>query len=101
MDSSALDEDLFVPLDSHFTVELPSTDPEPNVIVFRACQGDGSYPVWIGRTDDRRGGCVVIDFQLHSVVSGRVGGMGWVSAGWVLGALVVGIVVAGTVKRSV
>ncbi|MFB7650551.1 MULTISPECIES: DUF4241 domain-containing protein [unclassified Streptomyces] len=62
-----LDEDLFIPLGSQFTVELPGTEPEPNLIAFRAGRGDGSYPVWIGRTDDGRVGCVVVDFQLHSV----------------------------------
>lgn len=63
-----LDEDLFIPLGSHsrFSVELPGTEPEPNLIAFRAGQGDGNYPVWIGRTDDGQVGCVVVDFQLHS-----------------------------------
>ncbi|WP_395575601.1 DUF4241 domain-containing protein [Streptomyces sp. BK79] len=59
-----LDEGLFIPLDSHFSVELPGTEPEPNLIAFRAGQGDGSYPVWIGRTDGGQVGCVVVDFQL-------------------------------------
>ncbi|MFF3559525.1 DUF4241 domain-containing protein [Streptomyces sp. NPDC002574] len=53
-------------LHSHFTVELPSTEPEPNLIAFRAGRGDGAYPVWIGRTDDGQVGCVVFDFQLPS-----------------------------------
>ncbi|MFI1106070.1 DUF4241 domain-containing protein [Streptomyces melanogenes] len=66
-----LDEDLFVPLDSHFTVELPSPKPEPNLIAFRAGRGDGAYPVWIGRTDDGQVGCVVVDFQLHSTDRGE------------------------------
>lgn len=68
-----LDEDLFIPLgsDSHFSVELPSTEPEPNLIAFRAGQGDGAYPVWIGRTDDGQVGCVVVDFQLHSADGGE------------------------------
>lgn len=66
-----LDEDLFIPLDSHFTVELPSTEPEPNLIAFRAGRGDGAYPVWIGRTDDGQVGCVVVDFQLHSTDGGE------------------------------
>ncbi|GAA3118303.1 hypothetical protein GCM10010521_02430 [Streptomyces rameus] len=61
-----LDEVLFIPLDSRFSVELPSTESEPNLIAFRAGQGDGSYPVWIGRTDDGQVVCVVVDFQLHS-----------------------------------
>jgi hypothetical protein len=66
-----LDEDLFIPLDSHFSVELPSTEPEPNLIAFRAGQGDGAYPVWIGRTDEGQVGCVVVDFQLHSADGGE------------------------------
>lgn len=66
-----LDEDLFIPLASHFTVELPSTEPEPNLIAFRAGRGDGAYPVWIGRTDDGQVGCVVVDFQLHSADGGE------------------------------
>jgi hypothetical protein len=61
-----LDEDLFIPLDGRFTVELPGAESEPNLIAFRAGRGDGSYPVWIGRTDDGQVGCVVVDFQLHS-----------------------------------
>ncbi|WP_199552192.1 DUF4241 domain-containing protein [Streptomyces sp. N35] len=59
-----LDEDVFIPLDGRFTVELPGTGPEPNLIAFRAGQGDGSYPVWLGRTEDGQVGCVVVDFQL-------------------------------------
>ncbi|TQE24278.1 DUF4241 domain-containing protein [Streptomyces ipomoeae] len=66
-----LDEDLFIPLDSHFSVELPSTETEPNLIAFRAGRGDGAYPVWIGRTDDGQVGCVVVDFQLHSADGGE------------------------------
>lgn len=66
-----LDEDLFIPLDSHFSVELPSTEREPNLIAFRAGRGDGAYPVWIGRTDDGQVGCVVVDFQLHSADGGE------------------------------
>ncbi|MGW7175686.1 DUF4241 domain-containing protein [Streptomyces xanthophaeus] len=68
-----LDEDLFIPLDSdsHFSVELPGAEHEPNLIAFRAGQGDGAYPVWIGRTDDGRVGCVVVDFQLHSADGGE------------------------------
>ncbi|MGW5860740.1 DUF4241 domain-containing protein [Streptomyces sp. NPDC055239] len=66
-----LDEDLFIPLDRHFTVELASTEPEPNLITFRAGQGDGAYPVWIGRTDAGQVGCVVVDFQLHSADAGE------------------------------
>ncbi|MFD7991138.1 DUF4241 domain-containing protein [Streptomyces mexicanus] len=66
-----LDEDLFIPLDSRFTVELPGTESEPNLIAFRAGRGDGSYPVWIGRTDDGQVGCVVVDFQLHSSGGGE------------------------------
>ncbi|WP_244375395.1 DUF4241 domain-containing protein [Streptomyces ficellus] len=66
-----LDEDLFTPLDGRFTVELPSTEHEPNLIAFRAGQGDGTYPVWIGRTDDGQVGCVVVDFQLHPAGRGE------------------------------
>ena len=66
-----LDEDLFIPLGSHFTVQLPSTEPEPNLIAFRAGRGDGTYPVWIGRTGDGQVGCVVVDFQLHSADGGE------------------------------
>jgi hypothetical protein len=66
-----LDQDLFIPLDSLFSVELPSTKPEPNLIAFRAGRGDGTYPVWIGRTDDGQVGCVVVDFQLHSADEGK------------------------------
>ncbi|MFF0461611.1 DUF4241 domain-containing protein [Streptomyces mexicanus] len=66
-----LDEDLFIPLDGRFTVELPGTESEPNLIAFRAGRGDGSYPVWIGRTDDGQVGCVVVDFQLHSSGGGE------------------------------
>ncbi|MFE1440128.1 DUF4241 domain-containing protein [Streptomyces sp. NPDC058739] len=66
-----LDDDLFIPLDSGFTVELPGTEPEPNLIAFRAGRGDGAYPVWIGRTDDGQVGCVVVDFQLRSADGGQ------------------------------
>ncbi|MGA4799908.1 DUF4241 domain-containing protein [Streptomyces lavendulocolor] len=66
-----LDEDVFIPLDSAVSVELPGTGTEPNVIAFRAGRGDGSYPVWIGRTDDGQVGCVVVDFQLHSADGGE------------------------------
>ncbi|MEU9032884.1 DUF4241 domain-containing protein [Streptomyces sp. NPDC048383] len=63
-----LDEDIFIPLDSdsQFSVELPGAEPEPNLIAFRAGQGDGAYPVWTGRTADGQVSCVVVDFQLHS-----------------------------------
>ncbi|WP_217255130.1 DUF4241 domain-containing protein [Streptomyces sp. AC602_WCS936] len=63
-----LDDDIFIPLDSdsQFSVELPGTEPEPNLIAFRAGQGDGAYPVWTGRTEDGQVSCVVVDFQLHS-----------------------------------
>ncbi|WP_052849962.1 DUF4241 domain-containing protein [Streptomyces avicenniae] len=61
-----LDENVFLPLNSRVSVELPGTGTEPNVIAFRAGEGDGSYPVWIGRTEDGQVGSVVIDFQLHS-----------------------------------
>ncbi|WP_424922587.1 DUF4241 domain-containing protein [Streptomyces sp. wa53] len=67
-----LDEDIFIPLDSsQFNVELPGTETEPNLIAFRAGQGDGTYPVWIGRTDDGQVGCVVVDFQLNSADEGE------------------------------
>ncbi|MET9774624.1 DUF4241 domain-containing protein [Streptomyces sp. NPDC006367] len=66
-----LDEDLFMPLDSRFSVDLPGTGPEPNLIAFRAGRGDGTYPVWIGRTDDGQVACVVVDFQLHSADGGE------------------------------
>ncbi|MFE9675395.1 DUF4241 domain-containing protein [Streptomyces sp. NPDC006259] len=66
-----LDEGLFLPLDSHFSVELPGTEFEPNLIAFRAGRGDGAYPVWIGRTEDGRVGRVVVDFQLHSAGGGE------------------------------
>ncbi|MEU5636696.1 DUF4241 domain-containing protein [Streptomyces rishiriensis] len=66
-----LDEGLFVPLASHVSVEMPGTAPEPNLIAFRAGQGDGAYPVWIGRTDDGQVGCVVVDFQLQSADGGE------------------------------
>lgn len=63
-----LDDDIFIPLDSdsQFSVELPGTEPEPNLIAFSAGQGDGAYPVWTGRTEDGQVSCVVVDFQLHS-----------------------------------
>ncbi|MFE0928021.1 DUF4241 domain-containing protein [Streptomyces mutabilis] len=68
-----LDEDLFIPLDSdsQFSVELPGPRPEPNLVAFRAGRGDGTYPVWIGRTDDGQVGCVVVDFRLRSADGGR------------------------------
>lgn len=59
-----LDEDVFLPLESRFSVEPPSTEAEPNLIAFRAGLGDGSYPVWIGRTEDGQVACVIVDFQL-------------------------------------
>ncbi|MEW2130223.1 DUF4241 domain-containing protein [Streptomyces sp. NPDC005435] len=68
-----LDEDVFMALDSEsvFSVELPGTESEPNVIAFRAGRGDGDYPVWIGRTDDGQVGCVVVDFLLRSADGGE------------------------------
>ncbi|MEV5333498.1 DUF4241 domain-containing protein [Streptomyces werraensis] len=64
-----LDEEVFLPLsfDDRPSVELPGTDTEPNLVAFSAGWGDGSYPVWIGRTEDGAAGCVVVDFRLHPV----------------------------------
>ncbi|MEU5665484.1 DUF4241 domain-containing protein [Streptomyces longwoodensis] len=68
VDEDRLDEDVFAALDggSRFSVELPGPPPGPNLIAFRSGHGDGSYPVWIGRTDDGQVGCVVVDFQLRA-----------------------------------
>ncbi|MGW2831551.1 DUF4241 domain-containing protein [Streptomyces sp. NPDC001286] len=66
-----LDEDLFIPLESRFTVELSGTEPESNLIACRAGRGDGAYPVWIGRTDDGQVACVLVDFQLHASDGGE------------------------------
>ncbi|MFI0896848.1 DUF4241 domain-containing protein [Streptomyces sp. NPDC020983] len=71
VDEDRLDEDVFVPLDSRFAVELPGTRSGPNLIAFRAGRGDGAYPVWIGRTDDGQVGCVVVDFRLHPAAGGE------------------------------
>ncbi|MGA5443317.1 DUF4241 domain-containing protein [Streptomyces griseoincarnatus] len=63
----ALDEEVFHPLsfDDRPGVELPGTETEPNLIAFSAGWGDGSYPVWIGRTEDGQAGCVVVDLRLY------------------------------------
>lgn len=46
----------------------PVTDPESgaNLIAFQSGWGDGSYPVWIGRSADGEVACFVADMQLLS-----------------------------------
>ncbi|MFI1960597.1 DUF4241 domain-containing protein [Streptomyces althioticus] len=67
VDEEGLDEDVFLPLSSvdRPSVELPGTETEPNLIAFSAGWGDGSYPVWTGRTEDGQAACVVVDFRLY------------------------------------
>ncbi|MFJ4058827.1 DUF4241 domain-containing protein [Streptomyces albogriseolus] len=66
VDEEGLDEEVFLPLSlaDRPSVELPGTQTGPNLIAFSAGWGDGSYPVWIGRTEDGQVGCVVVDFRL-------------------------------------
>ncbi|GGV36563.1 hypothetical protein GCM10010182_70900 [Actinomadura cremea] len=64
-------DDLVVRLESCPTVELPGPEPEPNLIAFRAGWGDGSYPVWLGRTEGGQVSRVVIDFQLYPADEGE------------------------------
>ncbi|WSB88996.1 DUF4241 domain-containing protein [Streptomyces cellulosae] len=67
VDEEGLDEEVFGPLSfvDRPSVELPGTDTEPNLIALSAGWGDGSYPVWIGRTEDGQAACVVVDFRLY------------------------------------
>ncbi|MDT6983653.1 DUF4241 domain-containing protein [Streptomyces lusitanus] len=67
LDDEVLDEQVFVPLSfvDRPSVELPGTGTGPNLVAFTAGRGDGSYPVWIGRTEDGQAACVVVDFRLH------------------------------------
>ncbi|MEU8797363.1 DUF4241 domain-containing protein [Spirillospora sp. NPDC048819] len=57
-------------------IEVPTDDPELNVIVFRCGMGDGTYPIWIGRARNGEVVCFVADLELlqHSLgtaLSGR------------------------------
>ncbi|MFE2387259.1 DUF4241 domain-containing protein [Streptomyces althioticus] len=67
VDEERLDEEVFVPLSfvDRPSVELSGTDGGPNLIALSAGWGDGSYPVWIGRTEDGKACCVVVDFRLY------------------------------------
>ncbi|MEU4341867.1 DUF4241 domain-containing protein [Nocardia sp. NPDC023852] len=56
-------DDLAERLESRSAVELTGPAGGPNLIAFHAGWGDGSYPAWIGRTEDGQVSCVVIDFQ--------------------------------------
>ncbi|MGA5567763.1 DUF4241 domain-containing protein [Streptomyces pseudogriseolus] len=66
VDDETLDDEVFDPLSyvDRPSVELPGTGTEPNLIAFTAGWGDGSYPVWTGRTEDGQAACVVVDFRL-------------------------------------
>jgi hypothetical protein len=44
-------------------------DPAGNLIAFRSGWGDGSYPVWVGRTADGQIGCFVADMLVLRHVS--------------------------------
>jgi len=50
-------------------VELPTDDPEGNIIVFRCGMGDGSYSTWIGRAENGKITSFVSDLELlrHSL----------------------------------
>ncbi|MFI8552293.1 DUF4241 domain-containing protein [Spirillospora sp. NPDC077959] len=50
-------------------IEVPTDDPDLNVIVFRCGMGDGTYPTWIGRARNGEVACFVADFELlqHSL----------------------------------
>ncbi|MEV6562979.1 DUF4241 domain-containing protein [Nocardia sp. NPDC051756] len=66
VDEDEFNDELVVPLDSSFTVELAGAASAPNLIGFRAGAPEGgTFPVWIGRTEDEQVSCVVIDFQLY------------------------------------
>lgn len=66
VDEDEFNDELVMPLDSCFTVELAGAASEPNLIGFRAGSPDGgTFPVWIGRTAGGQASCVVIDFQLY------------------------------------
>ncbi|MEU4341772.1 DUF4241 domain-containing protein [Nocardia sp. NPDC023852] len=65
VDEDEFDDELIERLYDRFTVELIGAEPEPNLIAFPAGRPDGTFPVWIGRTESGQVSCVVIDFQLH------------------------------------
>ncbi|WP_433665189.1 DUF4241 domain-containing protein [Nocardia sp. CA-128927] len=66
VDEDEFNDELVMPFDSCFTVELANVASEPNLIGFRAGSPDGgTFPVWIGRTEGGQVSCLVIDFQLY------------------------------------
>ncbi|MGA5286239.1 DUF4241 domain-containing protein [Streptomyces pseudogriseolus] len=67
LDDEVLDEQVFAPLSfvDRSSVELPGSEGGPNLVAFSAGRGDGSYPVWTGRTEEGQAVCAVVDFRLH------------------------------------
>ncbi|MBA9003102.1 DUF4241 domain-containing protein [Thermomonospora cellulosilytica] len=49
--------------------DLPTDDPDLNIIVFSCGMGDGAYPTWIGRTATGDIACFISDLELlhHSL----------------------------------
>ncbi|WP_433357152.1 DUF4241 domain-containing protein [Micromonospora saelicesensis] len=45
-------------------VEVADTESKANLIAFQSGLGDGHYPVWIGRTEDRHIACFVVDMRV-------------------------------------
>ena len=45
-------------------VDVPTGDPDLNIIVFKCGMGDGSYPTWIGRATGGAPVCFVTDLEL-------------------------------------
>ena len=50
-------------------IDVPTGDPDVNIIVFKCGMGDGSYPTWIGRAANQDPVCFVADLELlqHSL----------------------------------
>jgi hypothetical protein len=56
-------------------VDIPTGDPDLNVIVFSRGMGGGSYPTWVGRAASGAAVCLVADLELlrHSFGPARPG----------------------------
>ena len=50
-------------------IDIPTTDPDLNIIIFKCGMGDGSYPVWIARAASQDPVCFLADLELlkHSL----------------------------------
>lgn len=53
----------------HGGLDIPTADPDLNIIMFGCGMGDGAYPVWIGRSASHDAVCFLADLELlqHSL----------------------------------